>query len=58
VAKDGTYSGAHRIRCPDGHQEQRLARRRVAVPIGSAHQPAERLVISLNLQNIIVIIVI
>jgi len=45
VAKDGADGSAHRVWCPDGHQEQRLAGRRVAVPIGRTHQPAKRSVI-------------
>lgn len=44
VAQDGAGRGAHGVRGAHGHQKQRLARRRVAVPFGGARQPAQRLV--------------
>lgn len=42
VAQDGSGRGAHRVRSAHRHQEQRLAGRRVTVPVGRARQPAQR----------------
>lgn len=42
VAQDGTSRGPNSVRGTHNHQEQRLAGRRVSVPVGRAHKSAKR----------------